>query len=455
MESDLERRTFHFFCKRTVGILSGIFNPTFWTRLVLQAAHHEPAIRHAVIALGALHERSEVGSRDESSIFAMQQYGKAIRCLVKPIQEKQKQAADVVLITCVIFVSFETMRGRLGAAISHIEGGVKIISELQPGTEPAETWSISTIPYAESSILNPIFIRLDKQACEISSGRKRLLLNQILVDKASGYHDDIPLIFASLEQARNSLDHIRTFAMRFVESAASQPSFSDPVKRALTLEVLKNLTFVKLQQWSSAFDSFTKNSAGFDVAGQVAIHVLEMHRIVTGVVMEVDEDRSFADGTVWDQYEPQFESIVSHATSITELHLASCVREGRKRSTFYLDEGVANPLFFVAGTCRDGALRRKSIELLRVMDWQEGIMHTSLAAQIAERFMSIEEEDLVGGEGFLRASEVPGENRLAGMEVRWVTDRSVHLSYNRMGRRMIGGDGYEGGKVVVEEWMEW
>ncbi len=88
-------------------ILSGIFDPTFWTRLVLQATHHEPTIRHAVIALGALHESSKVGSREEPSVFAMQQYGKAIRCLVKPIQEKQKQAADVALITCVLFVSFE------------------------------------------------------------------------------------------------------------------------------------------------------------------------------------------------------------------------------------------------------------------------------------------------------------------------------------------------------------
>lgn len=107
MESDLERRSFDFFCQRTVRILSGIFNPTFWTRLVLQATHHEPAIKHAVIALGALHECAQVGSRDEPSIFAMQQYGKAIGCLVEPIQGRQKQAADVALMTCVLFVCFE------------------------------------------------------------------------------------------------------------------------------------------------------------------------------------------------------------------------------------------------------------------------------------------------------------------------------------------------------------
>lgn len=347
------------------------------------------------------------------------------------------------------------MRGHHGTAISHIEGGVKIISELHPSTKPTEIWSISTIPYAEPSILNPIFIRLDRQASEISAGRKRLLLDQVLDDKASGYHEDIPLIFTSLEQARNSLDHIRTFAMRFIKSAMSQPSSSDLVRRALTLEIVKSLSFIRLQQWSTALKSFIQNYADFDVTGREAIHVLKMHRIVMGVVMGIDEDQSFANETVWDQYESQFESIVSHATSIIELNIESCAKDGRKRSTFHLDSGISFPLFFVASKCRDGAVRRKSIELLRAVDRQEGILNSFLTAIVAERLVSIEEEGLAGEEGFLRAIEVPRENRLGGIEIRWATDRRVQLSYSRMGRRMIGGDGYEGGNVVVEEWLEW
>jgi hypothetical protein len=243
--------------------------------------------------------------------------------------------------------------------------------------------------------------------------------------------------------------------MRFIKSAKSQPSFSDPVKRALTLKVLKSLTSIRVQQWSTAFNSFIQNNADFDVAGQEAIHVLKMHRINTGVVMEIDEEQSFADETVWDQYKPQFESIVSHATSIIELQIKSCEKEGCKRSTFYLDSGISFPLFFVASKCRDGALRRKSIELLRAVDRQEGVLNSLLTAKIAERLVSIEEEGLVSGEGFLRASDVPRENRLGGTEIRWATDRRAHLTCSRRGRRQIGGDGYEGGNVVVEEWLEW
>jgi cyanate permease len=90
-------------------MLSGSFDPTFWTRLVLQAAYHEPSIRHAVIALGALHETSDVESTQESTrLLAMQQYGKAMTCLVNPtIQTEQRQTAHVALVACVLFVCFE------------------------------------------------------------------------------------------------------------------------------------------------------------------------------------------------------------------------------------------------------------------------------------------------------------------------------------------------------------
>lgn len=351
----------------------------------------------------------------------------------------------------------QTMRGHLSAAVSHIEGGVKIISELQPNNrnKEGEAWSISSLPYVEPSILNPIFLRLDRQASEILPERKRLLLDEVLDDKASGYDENIPSAFASLEKARNSLDHIRTFSIRFVKTAASEPSFSDPKTRMVTLQTLKSLNCVKLQQWSSAFNSLIQSNDKLDTTDQVAIHVLEMHRIAMGMVMEVDEDLSFADGTVWDHYEPQFKSIISHAASVNELYIKACEETGYRQSIFSLDAGVGFPLFFAASSCRDGALRRKAIALLKAVNRQEGIMNSLLAARILERFMIIEEDGLVPREEFLTSSEIPRENRLASMKAEWIADRQVHLSYRRMGRRMIGGDGFEGGDIVVQEWIEW
>ena len=54
-----ESRFFDYFRRRTVPMTGKLLESHFWTKLVLQLAHEEPAIKHAVLALGALHRRFE------------------------------------------------------------------------------------------------------------------------------------------------------------------------------------------------------------------------------------------------------------------------------------------------------------------------------------------------------------------------------------------------------------
>jgi hypothetical protein len=108
--TDQERRCFDYFRRRTAPQLSGPFDSTFWDRLLLQATHHQPAVWHAVAALGSLHRHFEQRHPDVSEDddgFALQQYVKAIGFVLMPIREQGKQAADVALMTCVLFTCFE------------------------------------------------------------------------------------------------------------------------------------------------------------------------------------------------------------------------------------------------------------------------------------------------------------------------------------------------------------
>jgi len=114
LSDDQERRCFDFFQSRTAGQLPGFFESSFWRQLVLRAAHHETAIKHAVLALGSLHKRFEDGdksvlhtiwSKGEGG-FALTQYNLAIQQLVKPADSGQR-AIDVCLIACVLFSCFE------------------------------------------------------------------------------------------------------------------------------------------------------------------------------------------------------------------------------------------------------------------------------------------------------------------------------------------------------------
>jgi hypothetical protein len=123
--SPKERRSFHFFQQKTAPQLSGFFGGEFWERLLLQATHHEPSIRHAIIALGSLHERFEEdnglvvqSSRGWTDDFALKNYNLAIKHLVEPLLRKGKQAIDVCLIASVLFACFEVSHDHVQPLLS-------------------------------------------------------------------------------------------------------------------------------------------------------------------------------------------------------------------------------------------------------------------------------------------------------------------------------------------------
>lgn len=105
-------RSFAFFVHRTCPQLAGFFGSDFWERGVLQAAYHEPAIRHAIVAIGSLHELFEhnVTMVQANRIFALEQYNLAISKLLVPITRSEDRGVDVCLISCILFTCVEVNR---------------------------------------------------------------------------------------------------------------------------------------------------------------------------------------------------------------------------------------------------------------------------------------------------------------------------------------------------------
>ena len=109
-----EQRSFHYFRTCTAKQLSGFYGSELWDRFVLQATHHEPALRHAVIALGSLHEKfqnkdlSTLGSNLDAAQggFALTQYIEAIRHLTRP-STSGRHSIEVCLMSCMLFASIE------------------------------------------------------------------------------------------------------------------------------------------------------------------------------------------------------------------------------------------------------------------------------------------------------------------------------------------------------------
>ena len=79
-----------YFVENRTFRLASYYESSFWHRIVLPAGQSEPAVRHAVAAIGALHEmvlsdtlQAEEAQHGERTRFALEQCNKSIQHLVQ------------------------------------------------------------------------------------------------------------------------------------------------------------------------------------------------------------------------------------------------------------------------------------------------------------------------------------------------------------------------------------
>jgi hypothetical protein len=135
-KTEQEHRYFQIFCLQTAPkfIWHFLINPL--VNLVLQTCETEPAIRHAIVAIGALNFTSSTPSDSEneplnpSRRFAFQEYGHAISQIKQRLAGKGGEAQlRTTLIACLLFTRFEAFHGFLDQAIAQVYAGVKMMED--------------------------------------------------------------------------------------------------------------------------------------------------------------------------------------------------------------------------------------------------------------------------------------------------------------------------------------
>jgi len=228
-----------------------------------------------------------------------------------------------------------------------------------------------------------------------------------------------------------------------------------------------------MAQWNTAFDAYIEKNKNKGIWGEVAeegIEMLRLHAQLQISNFEFDLVKGMVDQTVWDEFLPSFVRIVDDAEKIVHKNMAkersrptACAHNGGKKSKIFgLEAGIIFPVYFVAVKCRDYHTRRRAIALLRAQERQEGVWNSILTARVAERLVEIEEIGLSPSDesGYLTMEEIPRENRVAGVEVRFeLQEKRAWLRYQRI--RQIDSEKTETGMrelqgvVVEDEWVEW
>ena len=305
---DSERRYLHDFLTKTGPELAGVYNPELWLRYTVKMTYYEPAIKHAVIAITALHrqfrESTTMSLVGADISFALQQYTKAISLLTESIRQPSWTFPDTPLIACMLFCAFESMSYHLHSAISHASSGLKIITERQRCGSRISEKSVPT------EILSPIYTRLDTQGLELASFQCQRPL-QYRTKKAIAGFDSIDEAQRMFDDLTNSIFHA------MYEIDAQDPATTQMQKQAglYNLAPLFRDLVSNYRSWCDAFDQFIHLSMAEDQIG--ACLLLQLWRILIEINLQVDLR---AGEMHFDCFETSFQAIVELAFEFVLLH---------------------------------------------------------------------------------------------------------------------------------------
>lgn len=155
--SSREKRALEFFKQHT---LLETFATPDWPEHLLRASNHEDAVRHAIVALGALHEHYSVTSQVDEG-FAMKQYSKAMTKIMK-LDMESNTSTDIALISCILFACIESLQGHYRSSLLHINSGLEILKE-----QEISGVADKKVAYVSKEVLRPLFLRFITQSREI------------------------------------------------------------------------------------------------------------------------------------------------------------------------------------------------------------------------------------------------------------------------------------------------
>ncbi|PYI07958.1 C6 zinc finger domain protein [Aspergillus sclerotiicarbonarius CBS 121057] len=407
-----ERICVDWFIQRTISKIGGVFSSEFWNRLVVQAISQEPAVRHAALALASTHRygahKGDQACTMEDHLreyerFTLQHYNQAISCLHTEFRRNTRlnQTMMVALITCMLFVTLEMLRGQYAASQTHLQHGLRLLKEIQrlSGTSRNGRLLIRTLSRTVEDDIIQVFSRLAVQSALLGHGTQHSNLDY----EIQPHH--LPYKFQSIEQARQYLDVLLARTQSLVEMGRQIETdmYVEPQSYEGLLEsqwrMEKELTI-----WLDVYKLSLGEFGSHDLSQSIlAEKLLTMYH--TMALIMVTTCIPWDDETAFDLQTDRFLSIIHEAIRICQA-IKDVYPDSFSGGTplgcplgmaFTMDIGFIQPLYYTALKCRVPRIRRHAIKLLRLAPHREGIWNGTRTAKIAEEVIANEERNIDGG----------------------------------------------------------
>ncbi|EXJ65757.1 uncharacterized protein A1O5_10998 [Cladophialophora psammophila CBS 110553] len=395
-----EWQAYRLYTQRISSTLGGPFDVGLWQKLIIQISHADAAVRNGVFCLGNLFRHGADGSNSHISICSCSRCVQALRSYNKAIASFANRSARVedpvplnaALASCALFICIEYYRKNDRNAIALIDKGCAMLVEYFRQSLDVRTGDI------EPGLLN-LFARLRTLSASFGQPVHWPLSTQYSALKST--QEPLP---SQLERARSSLYDIMTALLRLRRRSAETLIELWASRTCIPIEELRqerDLLASSLQIWNEKFVELqTALQSGPPELSLPALilygHFLKT-RIYTEASLELSQD-------CYDAYLPEFEAVAEAAEiGLRQLSAAN------QTTNFSFESCFLGTLYLCALRCRQPAVRRRLVELMRLCREKEGLWHRGENITVVSRVMELEEG---------RAEFIPTSNAHIGADFR-------------------------------------
>ncbi|PWY68603.1 hypothetical protein BO70DRAFT_275984, partial [Aspergillus heteromorphus CBS 117.55] len=369
-----ERRCFAFVQAHTIPDALSYHDSPLWQQLILQMVNREPAVWHAMVALGAVHqevEPSNLGIPTTLEWMAMAQSTRSFEILRRR-NPQDPLMGDVTLLCCLLFIMKDLVRQDYDSSLQHLRAGLRIIREASArGSSPRETPPVY-------SFWATTFRHLDSQI----GVEGRALWGD------GGLEAGPPA--ANLWQSPQTVDTIQEVRH------ALEPDFNRFIKlgrrcwKMSRHEILSQSSELYLEQFelisqiSCAMQFFETFRAlrydGPSTKDKRSADLLELW--VSSVSLGTRTCTIHYDPTALQLFTPQYRALFRKVQRF--------IAELPERPTVTVDLGVIPLLFLVAEGCQDFQVRWQALQELRDWPHQEAPFNSETIASFLDERLRIE-----------------------------------------------------------------
>ncbi|ETN39299.1 uncharacterized protein HMPREF1541_05522 [Cyphellophora europaea CBS 101466] len=334
-----ESRFIQLFTEKT-GKALALFNSAaeyFWTKIILQLSELDGAIRNQVVATASVHEMQMGRTPD---LIPMTAYSKALGMIAC----QQDPSIHILLVSCLLSIAMESVRGDQAAAYLHLRCGLAIL----------RNWMITAnrSEYDPDDIIElylmPIFAQLSAtRSLQQTDPGWYLPLEQVSIQPPT-----FPPAFTSLLQARERYQEIGTHMYMLTRKFPLFDTYENPA----FFEVTK-----LFEDWHQTFKRSRPSKLSLRQSCQWKILDILAYCCIVALRCYCS-----ADEMKWDDAVDECREIVRVAAEVDE-----CVNGKLPTVNDFLepdfdtDPGPVAPLWQIGVACRDPVIRRKAISLMR------------------------------------------------------------------------------------------